>query len=170
MFGLLFEGMVEHERSATGGMPNGRIMMASIFRHFQLDRDRIGVLVERSLLRQSVANLEAFRDKYQCVLSAIPIDDSIIWLTNWSSARNLRLTRPSKLPGEAIGALHLGWNAIDSDHQKHRDGFEKNLKLKPTVLTSTTSREKPATKSTAPAAPAPSGKPPGPKAKTKGKL
>ena len=35
-FGLLFQGMVEHERSVTGGMPNGRIMMASIFRGTEL--------------------------------------------------------------------------------------------------------------------------------------
>ena len=207
--------MVEHERSVTGGMPNGRIMMASIFRHFQLERDRIGVLGERSLLNlklagQSVADLEAFRDKYQYVLSAIPIDE----LPKERTLFNHLVDELSKCTAmkskvdkaiEASGSSHrrsTSWlwakvrNAIDLDQQKrNRDGFEKNLKLKPTVLTSTTSQkddvpanpaetkkkrgqkagkkeEKPAAKSTAPAAPAPSGKPPGgppPKAKPKGK-
>ena len=40
-FGLLFQNMVEHERNTAGTMPNGRVMLRSIFKHFQLERDRI---------------------------------------------------------------------------------------------------------------------------------
>ena len=153
--------MVEHERSVTGGMPNGRIMMASIFRHFQLERDRIGVLGERSLLNlklagQSVADLEAFRDKYQYVLSAIPIDELPKERTLFNHlvdelAKCTAMKSKVDKAIEASGSSHrrsTSWlcakvrNAIDLDQQKrNRDGFEKNLKLTPTVLTSTTSQK-----------------------------
>ena len=49
-FGLLFQQMVESERMTTGGMPNGRCMLRAIFRHFQLEKDRVGMLAERNLL------------------------------------------------------------------------------------------------------------------------
>ena len=42
--------MVESERALSGGMPNGRVMLRYIFRYFQLERDRIGMLGERNLL------------------------------------------------------------------------------------------------------------------------
>ena len=79
-FGLLFQTMVEHERNTAGTMPNGRVMLRSIFKHFQLERDRIGVLGERNLLGlklagQSVADIEAFREKYNYILRAIPLDE-----------------------------------------------------------------------------------------------
>ena len=45
-FGLLFQQMVESERMSTGGMPNGRCMLRAIFRHFQLEKDRIGMLAD----------------------------------------------------------------------------------------------------------------------------
>ena len=65
--------MVEHERNTAGTMPNGRVMLRSIFKHFQLERDRIGILGERNLLGlklagQSVADIEAFREKYNYIL------------------------------------------------------------------------------------------------------
>ena len=50
-FGLLFQNMVEHERNTAGTMPNGRVMLRSIFKHFQLERDRIGILGELFLCR-----------------------------------------------------------------------------------------------------------------------
>ena len=72
--------MVEHERNTAGTMPNGRVMLRSIFKHFQLERDRIGILGERNLLGlklagQSVADIEAFREKYNYILRAIPLDE-----------------------------------------------------------------------------------------------
>ena len=145
-FGLLFQGMVEHERSVTGGMPNGRIMMASIFRHF----------LNLKLAGQSVADLEAFRDKYQYVLSAIPIDELPKERTLFNHlvdelAKCTAMKSKVDKAIEASGSSHrrsTSWlwakvrNAIDLDQQKgNRDGFEKNLKLKPTVLTSTTSQK-----------------------------
>ena len=174
------------------------------------------MLGERSLLNlklavQSVADLEAFRDKYQYVLSAIPIDELPKERTLFNHlvdelAKCTAMKSKVDKAIEASGSSHrrsTSWlwakvrNAIDLDQQKrNRDGFEKNLKLKPTVLTSTTSQkddvpanpaetkkkrskkagkkeEKSAAKSTAPAAPAPSGKPPGgppPKGKQGGDL
>ena len=79
-FGLLFQQMVESERMATGGMPNGRCRLRAIFRRFQLEKDRIGVLAERNLLNirlggGSIAELIAFRDKYLYVMTTIPLDD-----------------------------------------------------------------------------------------------
>ena len=79
-FRLLFQNMVEHERNTTGTMPNGRVMLRSIFKQFQLERDRIGILGERNLLGlklagQSVADIEAFREKYNYILRAIPLDE-----------------------------------------------------------------------------------------------
>ena len=55
-------------------------MLRSIFKHFQLERDRIGILGERNLLGlklagQSVADIEAFRGKYNYILRAIPLDE-----------------------------------------------------------------------------------------------
>ena len=77
---LLFQNMVGHERNTAGAMPNGRVMLRSIFKRFQLERDRIGVLGERNLLGlkpagQSVADIEAFREKYNYILRAIPLDE-----------------------------------------------------------------------------------------------
>ena len=76
-FGLLFQQMVESERLTTGSMPNGRVMLRAIIRHFQLERDRQGMLGERNLLQlklhgNSISDLETFRDKYLYILSAIP--------------------------------------------------------------------------------------------------
>ena len=48
-FGLLFQNMVEQERISSGGMPVGRIMLRAIFKHFQLERDRLGSLGGRNL-------------------------------------------------------------------------------------------------------------------------
>ena len=50
---------------SSGGMPNGRVMLRAIFKHFQLERDRIGMLGERNLLSMKMqgndaAALEAF--------------------------------------------------------------------------------------------------------------
>ena len=76
-FGLLFQQMVGSERLTSGSMPNGRVMLRAIIRHFQLERDRQGMLGERNLLQlklagHSIADLETFRDKYIYILSAIP--------------------------------------------------------------------------------------------------
>ena len=76
-FGLMFQQQVEQERTRSGGMPNGCCLLRAIFRHFQLERDRIGMLAERNLLNTRLAggslqDLEDFRDKY---LTTIPDAD-----------------------------------------------------------------------------------------------
>ena len=63
-FGLIFQQMVESERATSGAMPCRRAMLRKIFKHFQLERDRIGMLGERNLLSlkvagKTVADLEA---------------------------------------------------------------------------------------------------------------
>ena len=77
-FGLLF--MLESESAASGAMPCGRAMLRRIFKHFQLERDRLGMLGERNLLSLKVpgntrADLVTFRDTYIYVMSRIPVED-----------------------------------------------------------------------------------------------
>ena len=72
--------MVESERIKSGGMLNGRFMLRAIYRHFQLERDRLGMLAERNLLSikmggDGVTHLETFRDKYLYVATTIPVED-----------------------------------------------------------------------------------------------
>ena len=79
-FGWLFQQQVEQERTRSGGMPNGRCMLRTIFRQFQFERDHIGMLAERNLLNTRLAggslqDLEGFRDKYLYVLTTIPDAD-----------------------------------------------------------------------------------------------
>ena len=79
-FGLLFQRMVEESRKKDGSMPNGRVMLRAIFKHFQLERDRIGMLGERNLLSlkmsgQKVNDLFNFRERYQYIMMAIPHED-----------------------------------------------------------------------------------------------
>ena len=47
--------MVEVERTQTGGMPCGRVMLKKIRSHFQLERDGLGMLGERNLLTRKLA-------------------------------------------------------------------------------------------------------------------
>ena len=68
--GPLFQQMVESERLTSGSMPNGRVMLRAIIRHFQLVGERN--LLQLKLAEQSIADLETFRDKYIYILSAIP--------------------------------------------------------------------------------------------------
>ena len=79
-WGLLFQQMVEQQRILTGGMPCGRVMLRKILHHFKLERDRLGMLGERNLLSlrlngTTLSELESFRDKYQYIMTTIPIDD-----------------------------------------------------------------------------------------------
>ena len=55
-------------------------MLRKIFHHFKLQRDRLGMLGERNLLSlrlngTTLAELETFRDKYQYIMTTIPIVD-----------------------------------------------------------------------------------------------
>ena len=96
--------MVEESRLAGKGMPCGRVMLATIFRHFQLEKDRIGMLGERNLLTlrlkgNKVEDLINFQEKYRYIMAAIPVDDLpgklhclIISLMN-SSSSHLWLTK-----------------------------------------------------------------------------
>ena len=76
-FGLMIQQQVEQERTRRGGMPHGRCMLRAIFRHFQLQRNRIGMLAERNLLNTKLAggspkDLEDFPDKYLYALLRFP--------------------------------------------------------------------------------------------------
>ena len=63
-------------------MPCDRVVLRTVFKYFQLERDRIGMLRERNLFSLRVAgnthsDLEALRDKYIYIyiMSTIPIED-----------------------------------------------------------------------------------------------
>ena len=79
-FGIIFQRMVEESRLSGIGMPCGRVMLATIFRHFQLEKDRIGTLGERNLLTlrlkgHKTEDLITFQEKYRYILAAIPSED-----------------------------------------------------------------------------------------------
>ena len=150
-FGLVFQQMVEAERAASGAMPCGRAMLRKIFKHFQLERDRIGMLGERNLLSlkvagNTVADLEAFRDKYIYVMSTIPLEDMPRQQTLFNhlidelernaviapkvvKAREARLDSHRRTTDWLWSKVEL---AIQLDQQKrNRAEFDKQLKLKP---------------------------------------
>ena len=150
-FGLVFQQMVEAERAASGAMPCGRAMLRKIFKHFQLERDRIGMLGERNLLSlkvagNTVADLEAFRDKYIYVMSTIPLEDMLRQQTLFNhlidelernaviapkvvKAREARLDSHRRTTDWLWSKVDL---AIQLDQQKrNRAEFDKQLKLKP---------------------------------------
>ena len=71
---------MQAERAESGGMPCGRVMLGMTFKHFQLERDRIGMLGERNLLQlkvpgKNVSDLEAVKQKYGYILQTIPNAD-----------------------------------------------------------------------------------------------
>ena len=150
-FGLVFQQMVAAERAASGAMPCGRAMLRKIFKHFQLERDRIGMLGERNLLSlkvagNTVADLEAFRDKYIYVMSTIPLEDMPRQQTLFNhlidelernaviapkvvKAREARLDSHRRTTDWLWSKVDL---AIQLDQQKrNRAEFDKQLKLKP---------------------------------------
>ena len=196
-FGLMFQQQVEQERARSGGMPNGRCMLRAIFRHFQLERDRIGMLAERNLLNTRLAggslqDLEDFRDKYLYVLTTIPDAD----LPKPSTLFNhlideldkcptlkpkVEKARESK-PGSHRRTTEWLWNRVDIALELHqqkinRQEFDRTLKGKPQVLSSNTQLPKgndsnaapaPLNPPTIPAAPAPKDKKNKKKKKEKG--
>ena len=161
-FGLLFQQMVESERMTTGGMPNyGRCMLRAIFRHFQLEKDRIGMLAERNLLNirlggGSIADLIAFRDKYLYVMTTIPLDDQPRETTLFNHLFD-GLDKCQTLKSKVEKAREAGltshrrttewlWKrvdiAIELRQQKiNRQEFDKTLQAKPEVLSSTATQK-----------------------------
>ena len=160
-FGLLFQQMVESERMSTGGMPNGRCMLRAIFRHFQLEKDRIGMLAERNLLNirlggGSIAELIAFRDKYLYVMTAIPLDDQPRETTLFNHLID-ELDKCPTLKAKVEKAREAGlsshrrttewlWKRVDIAIELHqqkinRQEFDRTLQAKPEVLTSTTTQK-----------------------------
>ena len=147
-FGLLFQQQVEQERSRFGGMPNGRCMLRAIFRHFQLERDRIGMLAERNLLSTRLAggslqDLEDFRDKYLYVLTTIPDADLPKPSTVFnhlideldkcpSLKQKVEKARESR-PGSHRRTTEWLWNRVDIALELHqqkinRHEFDRTLK------------------------------------------
>ena len=160
-FGLLFQQMVESERMSTGGMPNGRCMLRAIFRHFQLEKDRIGMLAERNLLNirlggGSIAELIAFRDKYLYVMTTIPLDDQPRETTLFNHLID-ELDKCPTLKAKVEKAREAGlsshrrttewlWKRVDIAIELHqqkinRQEFDRTLQAKPEVLTSTTTQK-----------------------------
>ena len=160
-FGLLFQQMVESERMSTGGMPNGRCMLRAIFRHFQLEKDRIGMLAERNLLNirlggGSIAELIAFRDKYLYVMTTIPLDDQPRETTLFNHLID-ELDKCPALKAKVEKAREAGlsshrrstewlWKRVDIVIELHqqkinRQEFDRTLQAKPEVLTSTTTQK-----------------------------
>ena len=168
-FGLLFQQQVEQERN--GGMPNGRCMLGAIFRHFQLERDRIEMLVERNLLSTRLAggslqDLEDSRDKYLYVLPTIPDADLLKPSTMLnhlideldkcpSLKQKVEKARGSR-PGSHRRTTEWLWNRLDIALELHqqkinRQEFDRTLKGKPQVLGPNTQLPKGADTSAAPA-------------------
>ena len=160
-FGLLFQQMVESERMSTGGMPNGRCMLRAIFRHFQLEKDRIGMLAERNLLNirlggGSIAELITFRDKYLYVMTTIPLDDKPRETTLFNHLID-ELDKCPTLKAKVEKAREAGpsshrrttewlWKRVDIAIELHqqkinRQEFDRTLQAKPEVLTSTTTQK-----------------------------
>ena len=174
-FGLLFQQMVEVERTRTGGMPCGRVMLKKILSHFQLERDRLGMLGERNLLTMrlmgsSVQDLENFRDKYQYILTTIPVLELPRPQTMYNHLMDElerctvlapKITKSREAPvGHRRKTCEWLWKQVEllislEQQKKNRIEFDKQLKLKPQVLTSSTSSNVPANAAPTKAPPAP---------------
>ena len=151
--------MVEEERTLTGGMPCGRVMLQKVLSHFQLERDRLGMLGERNLLTMklagnSIQDLENFRAKYQYILTTIPITELPRPQTMYNRLMDeferctvlaAKITKSREAPaGHRRKTCEWLWEqvalAISLEQQKkNRIEFDKQLKLKPQVITSSTS-------------------------------
>ena len=171
-FGILFQQMVETERSTTGGMPCGRVMLRIIFKHFQLERDRIGMLGERNLLQlkvpgKNVSDLEAFRQKYNYILQTIPASDlpkeqtlfnHLIDELEKSPVMAYKVQKSREAPvGSHRRTTTWLWDKVDlaielEQQKKNRADFDRQLQLKPQDGYSGT-----AGSSEVPGAPAPTG-------------
>ena len=149
-FGILFQQMVETERAETGGMPCGRMMLRMIFKHYQLERDRIGMLGERNLLQlkvpgKNVSDLEAFKQNYYYILQTIPAAD----LPKEQTLFNHLIDELEKSPvmaykvqkaREAPAGSHRRtttwlWEKVDlalelEQQKKNRADFDRQLQLK----------------------------------------
>ena len=141
----------------SGGMPNGRCMLRAIYRHFQFQCDRVGMLAERNLLNikmagDSVAQLEAFRDKYLYVITTIPVEDlpkeSTLFNHLIDELEKVSVLKPKvEKAREARQGFHrrtTEWLlsrvdvAIDLHQQRvNRQEFDKSLQAKPEARMST---------------------------------
>lgn len=126
-------------------------MLRYIFRHFRLERGRIGVLGERNLLQLKVSGntakeLEAFGDKYIYVMQSIPVEDMPKEQTLFNhlldELEHNSLMAPKVLEaGEAALGSHRRttqwlWQKVDlliqlEQQKKNRADFQKQLQLKP---------------------------------------
>ena len=150
-FGILFQQMVESERAESGGMPCGRVMLRLIFKHFQLERDRIGMLGERNLLQlkvpgKNVSDLEAFKQKYDYILQTIPHADLPREQTLFNHlidelekspimAYKVQKAREAPLGSHRRTTAWL-WEKVDlaielEQQKKNRADFDRQLQLKP---------------------------------------
>ena len=153
-FGLLFQNMVEQERISSGGMPVGRIMLRAIFKHFQLERGRLGSLGGRNLLKlslagPSLADLDAFREKYVYVLTAIPVAeqprettlfDHLLDELEKCTALKPKVEKAREAPfGSHRRKPEWLWSKVDlalelHQDKRNRDEFDKSLQIKPAVM------------------------------------
>ena len=156
-------------------MPCGRVMLKKILSHFQLERDRLGMLGERNLLTMklmgsSVQDLENFRDKYQYILTTIPVLELPRPQTMYNHLMDElerctvlapKITKSREAPvGHRRKTCEWLWKQVEllislEQQKKNRIEFDKQLKLKPQVLTSSTSSNVPANAAPTKAPPAP---------------
>ena len=143
--------MVESERAESGGMPCGRVMLRLIFKHFQLERDRIGMLGERNLLQlkvpgKNVSDLEALKQKYDYILQTIPHADLPREQTLFNHlidelekspimAYKVQKAREAPLGSHRRTTAWL-WEKVDlaielEQQKKNRADFDRQLQLKP---------------------------------------
>ena len=149
-FGILFKQMVEAERADSGGMPCGRVMLRLIFKHFQLERDRIGMFGERNLLQfkvpgRNVSDLETFKQKYDYILQTIPHADlrreqtlfnHLIDELEKSPVMAYKVQKAREAPlGSHRRTTAWLWEkadlAIELEQQKNRADVDRQLQLKP---------------------------------------
>ena len=128
------------------------------FRTSNLKRDGLGMLGERNLLTMklagsSIQDLENFRDKYQYILTTIPVLELHRPQTMYNhlmdefercTALTPKITKSREAPvGHRRKTCEWLWKQVELvislEQQKNRIELDKQLKLKPQVVTSSTS-------------------------------
>lgn len=142
---------LEQQRILNGGMPCGRVMLRKIFHHFKLERDRLGTLGERNLLSlrlngATLPELESFRDKYQHIMTTIPIEDMpreqtlynhLIDELDRCNALTTKVTKSREARADSKKkTCEWLWKQVDlaldlEQQRRNRTDFDKLLRAKP---------------------------------------
>ena len=129
-------------------------MLRTIFKHFQLERGRIGTLGGRNLLKlslagPSLADLDAFREKYVYVLTAILVAeqpkettlfDHLLDELEKCTALKPKVEKAREAPiGSHRRKPEWLWSKVDlalelHQDKRNRDEFDKSCQFKPAVV------------------------------------